>query len=86
MINHTKKEYVDTAKCPVTDTWTDPQTKIEHEFKVHPLPLLTCEGNGRGGGDFRVENKYTGTWARDVISVSNKAPKNFVEINPDFKE
>jgi len=86
IINHSKKEFVDTSKCPLTDTWTDPKTGINHDFKVHPLPLLTCEGNGRGGGDYRYDNEYTGTWARDLVSVSNKAPQNFVEITPDFKE
>ena len=51
------------------DTWT-----------VHPLPLLTCDGNGRGGGDWHEENpdgtekenaKLVGTWAYDHISVTN---------------
>jgi hypothetical protein len=48
--------------------------------------LLTCEGNGRGGGDFRGENKFVGTWARDIISVESKKPQGFTEIKPDFAE
>jgi hypothetical protein len=47
---------------------------------------LTCEGNGRGGGDFRGENDFVGTWARHSISVANTVPKGFTEIVPDFKE
>jgi len=36
----------------------------------HPLPLLTAEGNGRGGGDYSGANmEIVGTWARDVISM-----------------
>lgn len=86
IINHSKKQFVDTSKCPISDVWTDPKTGIEHPFIAHPLPLLTCEGNGRGGGDYRPENKYVGTWARDVVSTSDKKPEGFKEIKPNFKE
>jgi hypothetical protein len=86
VINHTKNEFVDTKKCPISNFWIDPETGVKDPFIVHPLPLLTCEGNGRGGGDFRPENKYVGTWARDLVSVSDKQPEGFDEIKPDFKE
>jgi hypothetical protein len=42
---------------------------------VHPLPILTAEGNGRGSGDYEGQNMdLVGTWARDVISMENEAP------------
>jgi hypothetical protein len=43
---------------------------------IHPLPLLTAEGNGRGGGDYHEgpNMEMVGTWARDVISMENEAP------------
>jgi hypothetical protein len=42
---------------------------------LHPLSLLTAEGNGRGGGDYNGPNMdMVGTWARDVISMENEAP------------
>jgi len=42
---------------------------------LHPLSLLTAEGNGRGGGDYDGPNmEMVGTWARDVISMENEAP------------
>jgi hypothetical protein len=42
---------------------------------LHPLALLTAEGNGRGGGDYHGPNiEMVGTWARDVISMENEAP------------
>jgi len=42
---------------------------------IHPLPVLTAEGNGRGGGDYTGPNMdMVGTWARDVISMENEAP------------
>jgi len=49
---------------------------IEKKGEFHPLPLLTAEGNGRGGGDYRGPNmEMAGTWARDVISMENEAPE-----------
>uniref|UniRef100_A0A6C0DLN2 Uncharacterized protein n=1 Tax=viral metagenome TaxID=1070528 RepID=A0A6C0DLN2_9ZZZZ len=42
---------------------------------LHPLSLLTAEGNGRGSGDYDGPNMdLVGTWARDVISMENEAP------------
>ena len=78
IVNHTKKEFVDKYSAPEIKDWKG--------VKIHPLPLLTCEGNGRGGGDFSGENKYVGTWARDVISVETKKPQGYTEIKPDFAE
>ena len=57
---------------------------------MHPLPLLTCEGNGNGGGDYHSEygKEYVGTWARDLIGcVSTKKDlEGYTEIIPNFKE
>ncbi len=78
IVNHSKKEFVDKFNVPEIATWKG--------TKIHPLPLLTCEGNGRGGGDFRGENEYIGTWARDIISVESKKPIGYAEINPNFAE
>jgi len=75
IINHTKKEFVDKNKVP----------KDKDGWRVHPLPLLTCEGNGRGGGDYRLDNPNLGRWSRDIISVSRTKPKYLVELVPNFK-
>jgi hypothetical protein len=80
LINHTKKEFVDKSKVPSnSEGWT-----------IHPLPLLTCEGNGRGGGDFRGEEKdLVGRWSRDEIEVSSvkgDIPKGFTEVVFDIIE
>jgi hypothetical protein len=51
--------------------------------------LLTCEGNNRGGGDFRGESDLVGSWARDTISIeSRKAdiPKGYTELIFDLVE
>ena len=75
IVNHTKKEFVDKKKVPSVDGW-----------QIHPLSLLTSSGNGRGGGDFRGDNDFVGTWAADVISVEKEIPADFKEIVPNFKE
>jgi len=79
LVNHDKQEFVDKTKVP----------KDKEGWQIHPLPLLTCEGNGRGGGDFRGENKLIGVWARNRISVVSKKsdiPKGFKELIFDVVE
>ena len=80
IVNHTKKLFVDKSKVPVTDTHNG------FDFRVHPLPLLTCEGNGRGGGDFRKEEPIVGTWARDIISVEDFEPMGYKELEFNLVE
>tara|TARA_R100000808_G_C2126645_1_gene136766 strand:- start:857 stop:1366 length:510 start_codon:yes stop_codon:yes gene_type:complete len=75
IINHTDKEYVDKDIVP----------EDEEGWKVHPLPLLTCEGNGRGGGDYRKDNNWIGAWARHRISVENSIPEGYTELIPYFE-
>lgn len=79
LVNHSKKEFVDKGKMSRGD--------------VHPLPLLTCSGNGRGGGDYHGRSRYVGSWAGDVISVEKEDLKLFIfkkndykEIKPNFRE
>ncbi len=71
IINHTMKQYVDKERVfPDKDGW-----------KIHPLPLLTCEGNGRGGGDYGgIDQDLVGIWARNRISVSNDIPNDYQEL------
>jgi hypothetical protein len=64
VVNHTKKQYVDKSKI----------------LSLHPLPVMTAEGNGRGGGDIYEAPSFVGSWARDVISVEEMGPEGFEEI------
>jgi hypothetical protein len=86
LVNHDKKEFVNKTKVPKDgDGWA-----------IHPLPLLTCEGNGRGGGDFYINTErkqgnvsLIGTWARDrigVVSRKSDIPKDYKEITFDLVE
>lgn len=73
IVNHTKKLYVD--------------KNLEFEDNIHPLSLLTAEGNGRGGGDYRgPSEELVGTWARDVVSVETTLPDGFTELECPFAE
>lgn len=70
IVNHSKKEYIDKRKL---------------KNHIHPLPILTSEGNGRGGGDYRGSNEeVAGTWARDVLSV--EANEEDFNGNNDYQE
>ena len=69
IVNHTLKKY----------------TKKNGNGNIHPLPLLTVEGNGRGGGDYRGGNDdLVGSWARDVISVEMEIPDGYDELVCEF--
>lgn len=78
LVNWDKKEYVDKRKCPYFGD--------NNDWQIHPLPLLTCEGNGRGGGDYEGDNDYVGTWSRCVVNLMKEIPEGFTEITPNFIE
>jgi len=78
IVNHDTKEYIDKRNV-------NPISK-EDDYQIHPLSLLTCEGNGRGGGDFRGEDKRIGMWARNSISIEKEIPKDYTEIDGNFVE
>lgn len=80
VLNMDTKEYVDKTKVPVTEIWGG------FEYRIHPLPLLTCEGNGRGGGDYHQGHPLVGTWARNRVAVSNTVPEGFTELAFDLVE
>jgi hypothetical protein len=78
VVNHTKKEFIDKNRV----------LKDTDGYKIHPLPLMTCEGNGQGGGDFFGEDPkgLVGSWARDLISIEGQKPEGFTEIIFDLVE
>ena len=58
LVNHTKKEFVDKSKVIDINGW-----------RIHPLPLLTCEGNGRGGGDYHYNTFKRNLKSGKVVEV-----------------
>lgn len=81
LINTDKKQFVDVKKVK----------RNTSGYKLHPLPLLIAEGNGRGCGDYN-ENApdfhKVGIWARDHIRVSDHKPlnKEYTELEVGFFE
>ena len=81
LVNHTKKEYINCdnykTKAITEDGWC-----------IHPLPLLTCVGNGKGGGDYfsAVGAESVGSWCWDIVSVEDKIPDGYEELDSYFKE
>jgi hypothetical protein len=75
VVNHSTKQYINKNLMPEIPDWG---------AKIHPLPLLCCEGNSCGGGDYRIETEpdfvLIGTWARDKISIEKCPPKGFKEL------
>lgn len=73
IVNHTQEKYVNKNNTS--------------NSTIHPLPLLTAEGNGRGGGDYRGENLHlVGTWARDTISLEKEIPDGYDELVCQFTD
>ena len=90
IVNHDTKEYVDKTKSLVSDTWKDPKTNKIWEYRIHPLPLLTCRKgcNGLGGGDFMGKDpkKLISKWERNHISIESRKPKGYTELLFDLVE
>lgn len=76
IINHTKKQYLDLQELTLEDDG----------WKIHPLPILTCSGNGRGGGDFRGSNENVGMWAGDSIATDFIEPERYEKVLYQFTE
>jgi hypothetical protein len=72
------KEFVDLNRIPADgDGW-----------RIHPLPLLTCNGNGQGGGDYlgKDPNGLVGKWARNRVVIQRNRPRSGKEIVFDLVE
>ena len=77
LVNHTKGVYIS------FDKYLDG----ENDQEIHPLSILTCIGNGRGGGDYAGSNMdYVGTWAWDEIEIVDDAPGGMKELDIVFNE
>lgn len=76
LINHDTHEYVKLPKCKKDD------------WQIHPLPLLTADGCGRGGGDFIGNDERIGMWCGHHLSVANELPTDgfYTEIDGVFHE
>ena len=77
LVNYSKKQYCIMPR------------HSKREWRINPLPLLTCSGNGRGGGDFHgYDDERVGMWAYDRIGLTNckKEIAGFEEVDGHFVE
>lgn len=64
IVNHSKKEYINLKM------YKKLAPKDEYNFQIHPLPLLTAAGNGKGGGDYYGNDRnLVGYWCCDEIAI-----------------
>lgn len=75
ILNHDKKQFIDMVwyeEHAPRDAWG---------CMIHPLPLLTAVGNGRGGGDYwGIYEDDIGSWAGDLIETQNAQPNGYCDI------
>ena len=58
------------------------------EYPIHPLPLLTAESNGCGGGDYysKTGASLVGSWKYDHLGASDELPEGFTIEKVKFHE
>lgn len=83
-VNDTKECYLDLKKYVEGNSVEDDGCI----WCVNPLPLLTCVGNGQGGGDYfgEIGAENVGTWAFDCIWITPIKPDGYTEVQFSFKE
>lgn len=81
VVNRSKGVYIDLAEYEKAATYS-PRWDREHKWCIHPLPLLTAIGNGRGGGDYHGDCMgMVGRWAMDFIEFTEERPEGMREID-----
>jgi hypothetical protein len=78
--NFDTKQFVDKRKCTI------PAWEGADDLFIHPLPLLTADGNGRGGGDYRGSSNLVGSWIGNRIGLEKEIPEGFIELEVSFTE
>ena len=84
LCNHDSKIYVDLEEYKKASAFGE-----NKDWIIHPLPLLTAQGNGRGGGDY-YDNypnfDKVGDWAMELISIEDEIPEGYDRFDIFFKE
>jgi len=80
IINHSKRKYI------VKPQPIERSPYHERIVVVHPLALLTSDGEGHDGHGYCGSNENIGTWARDVISVNDIYPDGFELLETTFHD
>lgn len=102
LVNHTTKEYVDFESYIEDNKWQTERREwrrykngrfIEKPYTcdvcIHPLPLLTACGSGRGGGDYYdcfSDYEKVGSWAFCEIELTGIEPSGYNLVEYHFSE
>lgn len=95
LVNHTQKlvlnldDFIEKNKQIWKYYDREAHKDVETFYCMSPLPLLTACGNGRGGGDYYHSNPdyvKVGTWAFDLIELTQTKPEGFEDVMYEFKE
>ena len=81
LVNFDTRQFIDLDEYKATSVGSNGWT-------IHPLPLLTAIGNGRGGGDFHNGVGYDkiGSWAWQLLAFLDQPPKDFNKADIRFIE
>lgn len=87
LINHTTLEYIDLKSYFNLALFND----YGFNARIHPLPILTAIGNGRGCGDYYnsrdpwPNQDKAGAWAMNELSYSKTLPEStYKDITKDY--
>ena len=97
IVNHSQQCYIDLRKYIDANHWTETGSYdhgvfdpfATYDMCIHPLPLLTACGNGRGGGDYydsHPDYDKVGIWAFDLIELTDKRPQGYAPVELHFTE
>ena len=80
ILNHDKKVFIDMK------AYEEKAHKDEFGCAIHPLPLLTAVGNGRGGGDYwGINEEDVGIWAGDLIETQDAKPNGYTDVTNEIE-
>lgn len=86
IVNHTKR----IAIPYYPKEYAEKKAADPNYMPINVLALLTCEGNGRGGGDYHgTYMDLVGSWSRDLLSVAedeSQVPQRFAKDDIAFDE
>lgn len=97
LVNHSKNLYLKMGDYISRNMWHDKgawengryNSFLTTDWCIHPLPLLTACGNGRGGGDYHdsyPNYDKVGAWAFDLLEFTKAAPKGYESFMIEFSE
>ena len=86
LVNESTHEYIDLLRL-------EEMNRSSWGNSIHPLPLLTAVGNGRGGGDYHgnqvINQQMVGAWAGDLLTIEESVPTSkdgsleYIDITDD---